>query len=66
MENEKSQSDDRGSELVEPVAPATPDGRPPYTDPAPDELDLSAQDRSLRDAGSGESGTGSSGTEGDV
>jgi len=48
MESSKSQPY-RKPELVEPVAPATPDGTPPYADPAPDELDLSGPDRSLAD-----------------
>jgi hypothetical protein len=52
MESSKSQQDDR---LEEPVAPATPDGKPPYGEPAPEELDLSGPDRSLRDSGSGRS-----------
>ena len=49
MESSESRPD-LVPELVEPVAPATPDGTPPYTDPAPEELDLSGPDSSLLDA----------------
>jgi hypothetical protein len=54
MESSKSKPADREPQLVEPVAPATPDGTPPYTDPAPEELDLSGPDKSLQDARSRE------------
>jgi hypothetical protein len=54
-ERSKSPSADLVPEVVEPVAPATPDGTPPYRDPAPEELDLSGPDRSLKDARSGDS-----------
>jgi hypothetical protein len=47
MESSESQPADRAPELAEPAAPATPDGTPPYADPAPEELDLSGPDRSL-------------------
>jgi hypothetical protein len=50
MESSEPNPTDLAPKVVEPVAPATPDGTPPYRDPAPEELDLSGPDRSLLDA----------------
>ena len=56
MEERAKPQPDLVPELVEPIAPATPDGTPPYTDPAPEELDVSGPDRSLLDAESNQRG----------